>query len=554
MFRSFQTRIRGDQPVLERYAAVMSRAEHKIFALLQAGRQWKGDIHTTLYPDFGISATHLDMVYRQLLARLQSLRELGLRHIREWELRLAITRRSLGRMKQALQKQSSAIVKLVAEDGELTLKIQGLKRTLGSARHVALRIRPLKILLDASYRKRQLLTRMRARRRKLLRALHYCQRKEQRLRHRIARERPKLERPSLCFGTRKAFRACFLRPDAIGGATRWRELREGRFTLEGDSIRESGNPFARLRPHADGTFDLELRLPYALRDLAEVCCTVKNARQYIVRFHGLRFQHGQGDLEQALAEHRPITITFIRDTTSWRLIASFRQDIPEVQTLPRAGAIGVDFNASHAAAVFIDAAGNPGRTFSAPASTRGMSANQSTDLIKKSAARLIAEAKAARLPVVIEQLDFSYRRVVAEHWRGPAYMRALYRLPYAKFREAMLSAAARNGVRLFQVASQNSSCSGHQRFARRYGLSIHHAAAVVIARRAMIKSEQRSLPPGYNLGKASQWHPTATREERKACTGKPGESVDRIDSGGAAGAQSVGGPLPTRRIHWLDSG
>ena len=195
MFRSFQTRIRGDQPVLERYAAVMSRAEHKIFALLQAGRQWKGDIHTTLYPDFGISATHLDMVYRQLLARLQSLREIGLRHIREWELRFAITRRSLGRMKQALQKQASAIAKLVAEDVELTLKIQGLKRALGNARHVALRIRPLKTLLDASYRKRRLLARMRVGRRKLLRGLHYGQRKEQRLRHRIARERAKLERP-----------------------------------------------------------------------------------------------------------------------------------------------------------------------------------------------------------------------------------------------------------------------------------------------------------------------------------------------------------------------
>ncbi len=554
MYRSFQTRILGDQPVLERYAAIMSRAERKLFALLQAGRQWKGDLHTTLYPEFGISATHLDMVYRQLLARLQSLRDLGLLHIRDCELRLAITTRSLRRMKHALQKLAPAIAKLVAENVDLMLRIQGLKRTLGNARHAALRIRPLKILLDAWYRKRRLLARMRGRRAKLLRGLHYGHRKEQRLTHRITRERARLEKPSLCFGTRKAFRACSSRPGAIEGATKWRELREGHFTLEGDSSRECGNPFARLKPSAGGTFDLELRLPFVLRGLADACFTVKRHRQYTVRFHGLRFRHGQSDLVQALAGHRPITITFIKDATSWRLIASFRQNIPEVQTRSRAGAIGVDLNASHAAAVFIDAVGNPGRTFSAPTSTRGLSATQSTDLIKKSAAKLIAEAKAARLPVVIEQLDFSYRRVVAERWRGPAYMRALYGLPYAKFREAMLSAAVRSGVQLFQVPSHNSSQFGRQRFARRYGLSIHHAAAVIIARRAMIRSDQSSLPFGRKPGKSALWHPTVTREERKACTGQKENKNGRIDSDGASGAQSVGGHSPTRRVSWLDSG
>ncbi|WP_413710644.1 hypothetical protein [Rhizobium sp. Rhizsp82] len=555
MFRSFQTRILGDQPVLERYAAVMSRAERKLFALMQAGRQWKGDLHRTLYPDLGISATHLDMVYRQLLARLRSARDLGRLHVRELEIRLATERLTLDRRRQALRKTVQSLAKLGAEEAALSRKIRGLRQTLGPMKHQALRIRPLKTLLDDWYRKRRLLNRVRSKRRKLLRGLHFGQRKVQRLSHRLDKERAQLEKPSLCFGTRKAFRACFLGPTRpVDGAVRWRYLRERSFTIEGDSSREGGNPFARLKERPDGAFDLELRLPVALRALSETTYTVNRYRLHTVLFRGLRFPHGEAALKGALASHRPITIKFISDAKSWRIIATLRQGMPEVLSLSNAGAIGVDFNSSHVAAVVVDEAGNPGRSLSVPASTRGRSATQSTDLIRKSAARLVSEAKAARLPIVIEYLDFSYRRIVAERWRGPPYMRSLYRLPYAKFREAMLSAAARNGVRLFQVDSHNSSRSGHQRFARRYGLSIHHAAAVVIARRAMIKSELRSLSSGYNPGKASQWHPTATREERKACIGKPGGSVHRIDSGGAAGAQSVGGSSPTRRVHWLDSG
>ena len=532
----------------------MSRAERKLHALLCAGRQWKGDLHKTLYPELGISATHLDMVYRQLLARLRCARDVSRLHIREFEIRLASASRTLLRMQDALQKTSSALTTLVAEELALRRKVVGLRQTLGSAQHAPLRIRPLKTLLDSWYRKRRLLVRLRARRDKLRRSLHYVNRKTHRLTHRLAKERARLEKPSLCFGKRATFRECFLGIHVPNGAKRWQDVRERSFTLEGDSSRDGGNPFARLKSCSNGTFDLELRLPIALRELAEASYQINRHRLYTVCFRGITFPHGQHLIAQALADRRPITIKFVNDEKSWRIIVSLRDDMPEVTSRPRAGAIGIDFNSRHAAAVVVDEAGNPRRSWSVPVATRGLSANQSKDMIRKSAAKLIAEAKATQLPVVIELLDFSYRRIVAERWRGSAYMRALHGLPYAKFRDAMLSAAARNGVRLLQTPSHNSTRSGHQRFARRYGLSIHHAAAVVIARRAIIRSEQRFRSPRADLGKATLRHPTVTREERKACTGLAHESADRIASGGASGAQSVGGPSPTPRVYWLDSG
>lgn len=84
LIRTFETRLdlrEGDgsslSSVLNDYAALMSRAERLLLAKLKAGRVWTGDLKVSFYQHLGISATHLDMAYRQFQAKLKSVSELA---------------------------------------------------------------------------------------------------------------------------------------------------------------------------------------------------------------------------------------------------------------------------------------------------------------------------------------------------------------------------------------------------------------------------------------------------------------------------------------------
>jgi hypothetical protein len=57
----------------------MSQAERLLLAQLKAGRTWTGDLKVSFYQPLGISAVHLDMAYRQLMAKLASVSELTVR-------------------------------------------------------------------------------------------------------------------------------------------------------------------------------------------------------------------------------------------------------------------------------------------------------------------------------------------------------------------------------------------------------------------------------------------------------------------------------------------
>ncbi|WP_156466514.1 hypothetical protein [Rhizobium sp. Leaf306] len=70
-------------PVLCEYASVMARAERLLLALLRAGRVWTGDLKVSFYQSLGLSATHLDMAYRQLMAKLSSVAELATERLKD---------------------------------------------------------------------------------------------------------------------------------------------------------------------------------------------------------------------------------------------------------------------------------------------------------------------------------------------------------------------------------------------------------------------------------------------------------------------------------------
>ena len=92
-------------------------------------------------------------------------------------------------------------------------------------------------------------------------------------------------------------------------------------------------------------------------------------------------------------------------------------------------------------------------------------------------------------PIVIEELDFRQKKAVLEG-EPRRYSRMLSGFSYGKVKAYFISRGYREGVEVRQVNPAYSSVIGRVKFMERYGLSVHQAAALVLARRLLGCSER----------------------------------------------------------------
>ena len=105
-------------------------------------------------------------------------------------------------------------------------------------------------------------------------------------------------------------------------------------------------------------------------------------------------------------------------------------------------------------------------------------------------------------PLDIEKLDFRQKKAALEG-HSHRYSRILSSFSYGKIKAHFLSRGYREGVEVRQVNPALSSVIGRVKFMERYGLSVHQAAALVLARRLLGCSERiprrRVCPAGNGV-------------------------------------------------------
>ena len=163
-------------------------------------------------------------------------------------------------------------------------------------------------------------------------------------------------------------------------------------------------------------------------------------------------------------------------------------DVPVVTHKGR-GAVGADLNADHLAVCETDASGNYVHAFSVPLVTYGKSAHQAEAIIGDAVARVVGYAREAGKPIVIEKLDFRQKKAALEG-ESHRYSRMLSSFSYGKVKAYFLSRSYRQGVEIHQVNPAFSSVIGRVKFMERYAISVHQAAALVLARRLLGCSER----------------------------------------------------------------
>jgi IS605 OrfB family transposase len=104
---------------------------------------------------------------------------------------------------------------------------------------------------------------------------------------------------------------------------------------------------------------------------------------------------------------------------------------------------------------------------------------------------LVQYAKAIKKPIVIENLDFQKKKLENQSTRQS---RLLSSFAYGLFFTFLTARAYKEGVAIHRVNPAFTSIIGRVNYAKRYGLSIHLAAALCIARRYQKFSEAPCSP------------------------------------------------------------
>ena len=278
--------------------------------------------------------------------------------------------------------------------------------------------------------------------------------------------------PRICFGSRKLFNAQHhLEENGFNShadwRAAWRAKRDAQFFVLG-SKDESGGCQGCVMTHLGGNrFALRLRLD-------------GEAQRWISL--EVAFAYGLDHILAALKAKQAMSYRFLRDEKGWRVFVS-----TEVMPTPtcsdvRLGVVGVDFNVGFVSVSETDRFGNIIGSQDVPMVTAGLSKHATQTAISTAVATIIAIACKAQKPISIEFLDFAKKKAQLSY-ASPSRQRMLSAIAYTRFAQTVDARAHDAGIEVVEVRAAYSSKIGAQKYARRYGLSGHRAAAFVLARR-----------------------------------------------------------------------
>lgn len=296
----------------------------------------------------------------------------------------------------------------------------------------------------------------------------------------------------LCFGSRKLFRAQFhLEENGFSSHEEWKKAwtasRSNEFFVLGSKDETTGNQTCTAILNEDGSISLRLRLPLALAHHGKY-----------IHIKNLKFAHGHQAILASIhdPEGKAISYRFKKDSKSWKVFVSTAMQRPIQNTQEGKGVIGIDLNANHIACVETDRFGNPIKRQVFHWISYGKSKEQLKASTSEISKQIIEWALQTKKPIIIEKLDFQKKKLVLKEQGNKKLARMLSSFAYGLFFQSLLSQGYRKGIPIHQVNPAFTSVIGRVNYAGRYGLSVHLAAALCIARRYQQFSESPNLSTG----------------------------------------------------------
>jgi IS605 OrfB family transposase len=275
----------------------------------------------------------------------------------------------------------------------------------------------------------------------------------------------------------------------------WRLHRNYNFNIIGSKDELGGNQNCQFLPKSETAFDLKLRLPDGFLVDGEakylIISGLEISQRELAKNAKRGLSYGWSLIRDLLREGTSgVSYRFHKDRKGWILSATV--DYPEVIPTTNSffGVIGIDVNYDFLALTETDASGNPIAWKHIQLGLVGLSTEARENRISHVVLEAVTYAKERGKDLVVEYLDFQQKKRELVVCYDPGYARMLSSFSYRNILDRIQSSAYVRGVGVHQVNPAYSSIIGRFKFSSRYGMSVHQAAALVIARRYLGFSER----------------------------------------------------------------
>ncbi|WP_242217890.1 IS200/IS605 family accessory protein TnpB-related protein [Bacillus cereus group sp. BfR-BA-01380] len=306
-----------------------------------------------------------------------------------------------------------------------------------------------------------------------------------RLKHRFDRLQQKKEKlqkyvPSAVFGTKKLFRSQFTKEEFVTHHEGWKTLFSA---ARNKQMMISGRKDARC-----GNFVFQYNI-----EKQELSFTSIHGNVWTFPF--LMFPYGQDIVNHVIAAQiackqkkkygEPISWS-IEDYGAYYLIKCM-VDVESnsyINFSTSDGVIGVDCNYDHLAWGNVSKDGNYLESGSLSFSLEEKCSGAITKILEAEAIRLVELAVQKNKPIVLEKLDTTLSKT-GNKYDSKKRNRMKSMFAYRKMIKAIQSRANQMGVEVKEINPAYTSISGKMKYMRKFGISIHQAAAFTIGRRGL---------------------------------------------------------------------
>ena len=290
---------------------------------------------------------------------------------------------------------------------------------------------------------------------------------------------------SMCFGSKDFFSKQYrLEENGFRSHEGWHNAfvkkRDSGIFLLGSGDEKFGNQILQLRFNdAEQCFELALSKDKPFRD-----GTSRSKSNTTITLDHVVFPYMQDELRNAIENKQPITYRISRKHNRWYLTAMFSMEVP-IQTFRVIGVYGVDYNNGFLEVAETDYNGNMISADHIPLEFHGGGDKAETEL-KEKVSKLVRLALKHQKDIIIEDLNFTKKRsktLPGRRQKGKQYNKMIHAFDYSRYTFWMENLCDKYGVVLKKVNPAYTSKIGDRKYAKPRKMTVHRAAALVIARR-----------------------------------------------------------------------
>jgi IS605 OrfB family transposase len=291
---------------------------------------------------------------------------------------------------------------------------------------------------------------------------------------------------SICFGGKKLLKEISRlknKNDIEDWEKRWFNARNNQMLFVGSHEETNGNTNCQLKfNNKTEQFSLQIRIPDCLENkYNKKYITLDNIKIPRYAYEKIKFEVLKQQTKDI--EKQALSFRLIKNEKGYALNITINSTKNKIITSHYEGLIGLDINPDNLAVTEIDKVGNLLHSFVLPMKLDGKSQGQRQHIINDCLIELRKYALLKQKDIVIEKLDFKKKRRELEKNTNAKYARMLSSFAYQQVISGIKVNGYKFGINIREVDPSYTSIIGKNKYSIPLGLSIHQAAAYVIARR-----------------------------------------------------------------------